>query len=129
MQKILFYIVNWTWGLPQNLIGFVVFLWLKLYKSAPTYMQSNGVALTNWERSAGLSLGMFNFVGKIASQDTIKHEYGHTLQSMIFGWLWLFIFGIPSLIWAGVYRVHFKHSYYWFYTEKSADYLGGVERR
>lgn len=128
MKKIMFYLLNWTWGLPQNLAGLAVFLYCKIVKHNPTYMQSNGIALTNWNSAAGLSLGMFVFVDKIASQDTIKHEFGHTLQNLIFGWTWLIFFGLPSLIWAGIYKKRFKHDYYWFYTERFADYLGNVQR-
>ena len=127
MRKILFYLINWTWALPQNLIGLVIWLWLKR-KYYPFYMQSNGILLTNWQSKAGLSLGMFVFVHRSATQDDIKHEFGHTVQSLIFGWLWPIIFGLPSLIWAGLYKCGTKPSYYRFYTEKFADYLGGVHR-
>ncbi len=127
MKKIIFYFLNWTWALPQNILGLIVFIYLKCKRNY-TYVQPNGVVLTNWDSTAGLSLGMFVFVDKIASDNTIKHEFGHTLQSLIFGWSWLIIFGLPSLIWASVYKVSFKRDYYAFYTEKFADRLGGVTR-
>ena len=68
--------------------------------------------------------------GYIGKAETTKHEYGHYQQSLRLGWLWIFVIGIPSLIWAGCfqkYRRKNKISYYSFYTEKWANKLGGVE--
>lgn len=59
----------------------------------------------------------------------LVHEYGHTIQSMILGPLYLFVIGIPSCIWAFTpyfqkLRSKGKYSYYDFYPEKWANYLG-----
>lgn len=126
MKKAVFYIINFLWALPQNLLGLIVFLWTKM-RRYPTYIQSNGIILTNWQSYAGLSLGIFNFTHRHANDNTLKHEYGHTLQSVACGPLWLVVFGLPSLIWAGVHKFS-KKSYYDFYTEKLADKLSGVHR-
>lgn len=42
----------------------------------------------------------FIFLSKIAqhSDSTIKHEYGHTIQSKYLGWLYLIIIGLPSIV-------------------------------
>lgn len=65
-------------------------------------------------------------------KDIIKHEYGHTIQSKLLGPLYLFIIGIPSIVWASIYGTKLvpetKNGYYKFYTEKWADKLGQVER-
>jgi Ca2+/Na+ antiporter len=50
----------------------------------------------------GLCLGPFLFVNKFASNKLKQHEYGHSIQNLIFGPLFLFIVGIPSLC-----RFHF----------------------
>ena len=34
---------------------------------------------------------------------TIKHEYGHTIQSKWLGWLYLLVIGLPSIIWAFIH--------------------------
>ena len=63
-------------------------------------------------------------------QNYIKHEYGHSVQSAYLGPLYLFVIGIPSLIWAGCFdswREKHNKSYYWFYTESWADKLGGAK--
>jgi hypothetical protein len=58
----------------------------------------------------------------------VRHEYGHSIQSMVLGPLYLLMIGIPSMVWAGCfknYRKRSKKSYYWFYTESWADRWGG----
>ena len=67
---------------------------------------------------------MFIFVYADFGKDTehmLKHEYGHTIQSKIVGPLFLLVIGLPSIIWAGLfrkYRQKNKISYYSLYTEK-----------
>jgi hypothetical protein len=61
----------------------------------------------------------------------VRHEYGHSVQSLRLGWLYLLVIGIPSLIWAAIYGVAIRkthNGYYRFYTEKWADKLGNIQR-
>ena len=70
---------------------------------------------------------MFIFTARPYDSFTLKHEYGHTIQSPILGPLWSFVIGLPSLIWCGCfakYRENHKVSYYSFYTEAWANKLG-----
>ncbi len=47
----------------------------------------------------------------------------------LLGPLYLLVIGLPSLLWAALHeKVAPGRSYYWFYTERWADRLGGVER-
>ncbi|MBQ6583491.1 MAG: hypothetical protein IJH77_06690 [Mogibacterium sp.] len=85
-----------------------------------------------------MGLGMFIFLGRNAFYGAEKehmderilfHEYGHTLQSVILGPLFLPVIALPSLIWAksrGLrrYRIRRNRSYYEFYPERWADALG-----
>ena len=50
------------------------------------------------------------------------------MQSRMLGWLYLFVIGIPSILWAAWWNEGQNRSYYSFYTERWADRLGGVER-
>ncbi|MFW5779968.1 MAG: hypothetical protein ACOCWI_00765 [Bacillota bacterium] len=90
------------------------------------------------EQWGGVSLGMFIFV--CASRDkewtdkTKVHEYGHYLQSLILGPFYLFIIGLPSFIWCNnkKYRKLRKttgKSYFEFYPERWANYLGGKKTK
>ena len=122
-------IIQWTWCLPQNLLGLFVFLITK--SRGAKNEKYKDAFVTHWKHSSGLSLGQFIFVPETTSHKTIQHEYGHTIQSNFLGPLFLIIIGLPSIIWAGCfdrYRIKHNISYYQFYTEKWADDLGGVKR-
>jgi hypothetical protein len=76
---------------------------------------------------------MFIFVAKHTGEDLKRmitvHEYGHTIQSLILGPLYLFVIGAPSLLWAGIpafsrMRRRRQMSYYRFYPERWANHLG-----
>lgn len=91
-----------------------------------------------------MSLGMFVFVTKEPyfydklkdeysleelSGRLLVHEYGHTIQSLILGPLYLIVMGIPSTLWGFLPSLQRKRkeeglSYFAFFTEKWANYLG-----
>lgn len=120
------------WQLPQNLLGI---LWLNV-NLVFYYGISNIITITKgWnevcvyeipEHFGCVSLGKYIIVCENATDTDIMHEYGHSKQSMYLGWLYLPIIGLPSLIWNCIYQYTNK-SYYWFYTEKWANKLGGVK--
>ena len=63
------------------------------------------------------------------SRRLLVHEYGHTIQSMILGPLYLLLMGIPSTLWgflpcANRMRREKQVSYFAFFTEKWANTLG-----
>ena len=120
-------VLNAIWQLPQNIAGYIV---LKVTKAYPGCAYKDAVVFP-WYRKDGISLGKYIFVPPTVDLDYVKHEYGHTIQSKRLGWLYLFVIGIPSIVWAGCFKSYRKKhnvSYYSFYTEKWADKLGGVER-
>lgn len=123
MKKALSYLAQWTWGVIQNLLGLVLFLFL----ARRNHRVFHGAVITTWKLGSSCSLGMFIFTARPYDSFTLKHEYGHTIQSLILGPLWLFVIGLPSLIWCGCfakYREKHKVSYYSFYTEAWANKLG-----
>lgn len=121
------------WELPQNAIGHLV----KVISKATPLGEYKDATIYSWKVSGGLSLGKYIFVpftkfhpDSHSFMRYIKHEYGHTIQSKILGWLYLPVISVPSLIWAGFfdeYRQENNISYYAFYTEKWANILGGAE--
>lgn len=117
-------ILKYIWCFPQLLVGFIVKIITKAKKDEQ--------GLYIWNLGYGLSLDSFIFVNRNASEDTIKHEQGHTKQSRILGPLYLIIIGCPSAIWCHCfegYRRKYNISYYDLYCEKWADKLGGVIRK
>lgn len=129
-MRVLINILLIIWGLPQNILGSIIWFICKVCKKNPVD-KYKGKVIVFWNLRSGLSLGNFIFVNRTASQNTKDHEYGHTIQSDILGPLFLIVIGLPSIVWAGCFdRYREKHnvSYYYFYTEKWADALGGVKR-
>lgn len=134
MKTMAIFLINITWGLIQSLVGFVGFL---IFIKKPHYRYKGSIvtiATGNW---GGISLGMFIFIDAdiskrhAAHSNFVNHEYGHCLQSLLLGPLYLLVIGLPSLIWAACFdawRAKHKKSYYWLYTESWADRLGGVNR-
>lgn len=130
MRKVLYRLVQWTWGFPQTFIGFILYL---IYKKYPHH-EYKGSIVTNWPKKGGVSLGMYTFIdNRIEKHENIKkHEYGHTIQSLILGPTYLIIVGIPSFIWCNLpffrkLRRKKKTPYNTFFVEKNADLLGGVK--
>ena len=120
-------IIKYIWQLPQNIIGLIMGLHYRR-KGYKTLAYKDRL-ITYWGRYTGLSLGKYIFVNERAREYTIKHEYGHTKQSLLLGWLYLLVIGLPSLIWCNCfekYRRKHNVSYYSFYTEKWANKLAGI---
>ena len=129
MKRVLFIFIQWIWGFPQNAAGVFLYLLKKHANTGGTYRYAQVI---HWDRKDSLSLGMFLFIGTGCGMRIIKHEYGHTIQSLILGPFYLILVGIPSYIWC-----HFpgckkqwlsgKVSYFSRYPENWADRLGHVE--
>jgi hypothetical protein len=123
MKKVLI----WIWCFPQMLLGLLVKIFTKAKK------QKHGNHYRYNFRGGSISLGEYIFLcpSHWNDEETLKHEYGHTRQSLYLGWLYLIVIGLPSVIWANCfenYRKTHNKSYYWFYTEKWANKLGGVDK-
>ena len=132
MKKVLNVILKvllFIWQMPQEFVGFYMLVFYfgrqRINKMIP--FESSMVFRID-RLKGGLSLSRFIYVDML-NYDLIRHEYGHSKQSMILGPLYLLVIGLPSLVWAWLYKDSWKKSYYWFYTERWADYLGGVKRK
>lgn len=123
IKLFIFYCLQLTWGLIQNVIGLLLFLF-NLNKKKKIF---NGAIVTYWKYKPSLSLGIFIFMGT-DNDRLLAHEYGHSIQSLILGPLYLFIIGIPSFIWAMMYSINKKENikYYHFYTERWANDLANT---
>ena len=102
----------------------------------------HGAIITEWNVKSSMSLGLFVFVtsdpffakkyeGRIKigelSKRLLVHEYGHTIQSLILGPLYLIVIGIPSTLWGFVGAKKRKDEqvpYGAFFTEGWANRLG-----
>jgi hypothetical protein len=126
------------WELPQNLCGIAVFLVLRLADGVRATAR-DGRFLYVQTRGLAVSLGWFVFWvawlgpgGDGARERNRRHEYGHTVQSRIFGPLYLVLIGLPSAARAVYARLYFAahkrpwNGYYRGYPENWADRLGGI---
>jgi hypothetical protein len=128
MIKFLIYL----WELPQSIIFFIIYLFNKKYFYKKINLsESKTVTIYFSDKfNLGISLGRNIILNKIFEDDikTYYHEYGHTKQSLILGWLYLLIIGIPSILKCRIFKAKNQKEYYNFYTEKWADKLGKVKR-
>jgi hypothetical protein len=104
MKKIIF--TFWE-GLQKIVALFVV-----KFSRAEKIGEYKDATLYYWKWPGGMSLSNSIFVpfewfdGSYWQDNYIKHEYGHSIQSKILGPLYLFIIGIPSLLWAKLGKKH-----------------------
>jgi len=101
IKRLLYVFLQCTWGFVQTLLGFILFL---IFIRCPHSIY-RGCIDTQWNSGSGLSLGLFIFTPSEKyshSQAFRVHEYGHTIQSLILGPLYLIVVGIISFTWANL---------------------------
>ncbi|MBN1298812.1 MAG: hypothetical protein JW997_03900 [Actinobacteria bacterium] len=80
------------------------------------------------EFPGGLSLSFLIFINEKYKDNLamIKHEYGHSIQSAILGWLYLPVVGLPSIIRAIIWNIkkYRAQDYFRRFPENWADSLG-----
>ena len=137
--NIFYIILQCTWGIIQTMLGLIVFLINIKHK----HYFYHGAIVTERDVPSSVSLGMFVFITTKPMKDKrtenrifddelrdrlLVHEYGHTIQSLIFGPLYLIVMGIPSTLWGFLPSCQKRRekgvSYFSFFTEKFANYLG-----
>ena len=129
-MSILHTILHFTWALPQTLLGLI--LRGCGYKEITDCNYPELFIEVSWLKDSNFSLGRHVFIhGDFwgIDFDTIHHELGHSRQSLILGPLYLPVIALPSLMWHVWYYYIGKPkcSYYWFYTERWANRLAGIE--
>ena len=113
------------WQFPQNLVGLLFLLFIRGEKKQTLH----GITFYFSKRfPGGISLGSFIILG-YANEKSIRHEYGHSIQSKYLGWLYLPVVGLPSLLHAAFHDCRsIGKTYYHYWTETWADRLSGVKR-
>lgn len=112
------------WQLPQCLVGLLMLPFMG--KLTLVDYRNYAWAFKGSNMMGGISLGCFVFLDTYTSkrETAIAHELdGHTVDSKIWGPLYLFVIGIPSILnaWIG-----FTECYYDFYPEKWANKHAGL---
>lgn len=99
LEEICYWVLSLTWGALMTIPGLIG---LFILKSAGCEVLKNGfgyivVVGNNW---GGLNLGAVSFVqhSRVTYfEDCRRHEFGHSLQNILFGPLQLFLVAIPSV--------------------------------
>ena len=119
------------WQLPQNLLGLLLLAFLPTtvpadFKGAWHRLPSTLLFFSD-RMNGAVTFGRYVLIASGSNYNTMAHERGHSIQSMILGPLYLVVIGLPSLLWAAWWNESRGVSYYWFYTERWADRLGGTK--
>ena len=130
--------IDYAHKLMENILYF-------LLNIARPHRMFHGAIMTMWKKKASLSLGAFIFVSddplcfyqayknEITEEEMFSrfavHEYGHTIQSLIWGPLYLVTVGISSVSWAMIpffwkMRERKQLSYFSVYPEIMANFWG-----
>ena len=118
------------WELPQILPALILCaIMRKRIIQTIDYKDSKVFFVKNFP--GGISLSFMIFLSDIDLNNlrAIKHEHGHTIQSLWLGWFYLIIVGVPSIIRASIWN-HYKldeKKYYEGFPENWADLLGNIK--
>lgn len=108
LNKTLYFILSFTWGLPLTLIGCVVALVLRVAGIKPKrFLYGFYFPITN---GSGFNMGPIAIVAKNPSNYLLKHEFGHSIQNCFFGPFVFLLVVIPSVtrFWYREYLVRVK---------------------
>lgn len=122
------------WQLPQIITGLL--LLIPFHRSKRIYTNPHNnisvllVEIPELFNRACFSSGPIVFAPSGVAEETLKHETGHSKQSIYLGWVYHLVISIPSIIrfW---YKSLCKKTSSWYfsgYPENWADKLGGVTR-
>lgn len=116
-HKVLFYILQFTWGLLMNLVGLTVSLAMLISGHKPRKFGNCWYFIVGkcW---GGCNMGVCFLTDQLDDPDIKKHESGHSLQNIIWGPLFIFVIGIPSSL-RYLYR---EFKYYRKGKEPKTDY-------
>jgi hypothetical protein len=133
-------IVACCWEFPQNVLGIVNFAIHRAMGNICRIERVDGRFVVEIRGDGAVSLGIFVFHTKNDSAivpvgiENREHEWGHSMQSRMFGPLYLLIVGVPSafrVFYAAGFRIVTGRrwsGYYDGWPENAADRLGKVDR-
>ena len=135
-NKPLSYIVNFLlfiWQLTQVIpgaIGLAIFRNYEVYRNEEANIKVIKICKGNLFGNACFSCGPFIFVTPNCDDNTIRHETGHSVQSLWFGFLFHFIVSFPSIcrFWYRRWKKLPSSWYYQAWPENSAEKRGHTHR-
>jgi hypothetical protein len=137
MKKTLLWLLAFTWELPQTLVALFFMLFCRT-EAIPGNSRIWRVHFNKFLTCASLGEFIFfaeRYMGLPSWYETVRHETGHSIQSRIFGPLYLILIALPSCFWNLLSRMNnkagrwFASHYYDTPWEHGADILGKVTCR
>lgn len=126
MNTILFALL-FLWQLPQNIVALLIMLFSKTEGVIAYRHYCFAIKTRLPDKAGGVSLGSFALISPSCASDeeTVRHELdGHTVDSKIFGPLYLLVIGLPSML--HLLRHDGSKDYGNFYTERWANRHAGL---
>lgn len=96
LNKTLYYILSFTWGLLVTLAGLVVSAVLIVCGQRP-HRNRYGWYFEVGSKWGGFNIGPCSVVNKGPSAHILQHEFGHSVQNCLFGPFIIFLVIIPSV--------------------------------
>jgi hypothetical protein len=136
-NELLMFFVNlllFPWLITQWLPGLII---LAVFHNCEWYVNKDaGIRVIKVNKGyfigdACFSCGPIIFVTPNCDENIIKHETGHSKQSLIFGWFFHIVVSFPSVIRFWIRRL-FNKSHEWYlsgWPESSAEKLGHTNRQ
>jgi len=121
-------IAHATFCLPQNILGTLYYGLLQLTGSVVGTADMNETKIIVTSTPFGLSLGKYIFIHKtMQTENTVRHEYGHTMQGYKHGPFYLLFEGLASVVQATISLLSpsFAKGYFDRWPENEANELGG----
>lgn len=123
--------LRWIWEFPQCFLGFIL---TKCY-NVTFKGEFKNIPIYAGKFPGDISLGLYILMNESSykyNRNFIKeHEWGHTRQSIRWGWFYLLGPGLCSVCWVGLRRISetlIRKSYYSVWPENQADKFGNVQR-
>ena len=124
-MRIILKLFVYLWQLPQMVVGLLICNLIKDTQSFNATTKTGKVYhgkvyFADWFNSA-VCLGKYIIVdkklkGNVQLCKTIKHELGHSVQSILLGWFYFIIVGIPSFVLNIISRIC-KKDEQWYYSK------------
>jgi hypothetical protein len=119
-----------TFCLPQNVLGTLYYGLLQLTGNVVGTADMNEVKIIVTRTPFGVSLGRYIFISTaLQTENTVRHEYGHTMQGYKHGPFYLPFEGLVSFVQATISLISpsFANRYFDRWPENEADELSGVK--
>ena len=112
-NKLLFYVLSFTWGLPMTLVGVVAAAVMLLLFRKPE-LCGHCIRFRIGNGWGGVSLGPTIITDNQSESEITYHEHGHAIQNTLYGFFMPVLVCIPSMIryWYREYLVRVKGERY-----------------